>query len=218
MDLKSNLTLNRLTDLDNSDSLSGFIDEKGRGWVAQQSHMAYDIFYDFICEVKPKRVLEIGTGEGALIYLINKICKDQNIECNVRTYDIYKRLSYGALIDAGIDQRIENIFNDNYSSVINPEVIEFVQSEGTTIVLCDGGFKTGEFQIFSEFIKPNDFILAHDYAYDKETFERDVNFKIWNWCEITDKDISESCNKYNLIPYQDDKFNSCAWVCKQKQG
>ena len=59
MNIQENIT--KFTDLDKNDSLSAF-----RGHTAQQSHNVYQIFYDFISEVKPKRILEIGTALGVL--------------------------------------------------------------------------------------------------------------------------------------------------------
>lgn len=213
----TNLEFNRFTDLANNDSLSGFTDEQGRAWVAQQIHFAYDVFFEFLTKVKPKRILEIGTGEGGLTYFLSAVCKLQNIDCTIRSYDPHGRPQYQWLQNAGVDQRLENIFNENYDKIANTEVIDFIKSDGITIVLCDGAFKKGEFKMLSEHLKTNDFILAHDYAYDANVFVKDINRKIWNWLEIIEADIIEPCNEYGLISYNNDEFNSCAWVCKQKK-
>ena len=57
MNIQENIT--KFTNLELNDSLSAF-----RGHTAQQSHNAYQVFYDFISEVKPSRILEIGTALG----------------------------------------------------------------------------------------------------------------------------------------------------------
>lgn len=212
----TNLIFNRFNDLANNDSLSGFTDEYGRGWVAQQFHTSYALFFDFICDVKPKQILEIGTGEGGLTYFLNTVCKTQNIECKIRSYDTFQRPGDEWLRDAGIDQRNENIFNHNYDALIQNEVIDFIKRDGLTIVICDGGSKRNEFRIFSQHLKPKDFILAHDYAYDSNVFTQTIDRKIWNWLEITEYDIKESCELNGLTSYESEKFNQCAWVCKQK--
>jgi hypothetical protein len=59
--------------------------------------------------------------------------------------------------------------------------------------------------------------MAHDYSQDEKTFKENVYLKIWNWHEIADKDIQESCEKNNLTSYNQEIFNMVAWVCKLKQ-
>ena len=119
------------------------------------------------------------------------------------------------MIEKGIDVRVENIFNEDWSGV-KQDVIDFVQQDGLTIVLCDGGWKIGEFKIFSKLIKDGDYILAHDYSISKEIYESEIKDKIWNWCEITESDIQESVTENNLKFYNQDKFSQAVWVCKVK--
>ena len=59
--------------------------------------------------------------------------------------------------------------------------------------------------------------MAHDYAPNKEYFEEHMRDKIWNWHEIQDSDIQESCKKYHLTPYMQNEFLSVAWACFIKQ-
>ena len=59
--------------------------------------------------------------------------------------------------------------------------------------------------------------MAHDYCYDIQDFESNIKNKIWNWCEINESDIEESCNINNLKPYNQEVFNKAAWVCKIKE-
>ena len=208
MNIQENIT--KLTDLDKNDSLSAF-----RGHAAQQSHNAYQVFYDFISEVKPKRILEIGTALGGFTEFLKILSDELNLNINILSYDISERPWYNQMIEKGIDVRVENIFNEDWSNV-KQDVIDFVQQDGITIVLCDGGWKIGEFKIFSKLIKDGDYILAHDYSYDKVTYENEIKNKIWNWCEITEIDIQDAIIENNLKSYQDDKFSKAVWVCKYK--
>ena len=84
------------------------------------------------------------------------------------------------------------------------------------MVLCDGGNKVGEFNLLSNYIKEGDFIMAHDYADNRENFDTNFNRKIWNWHEIQDSDINESCLRNNLKSYNKEIFDSVVWVCKTK--
>lgn len=208
MNIQENIT--RFTDLDKNDSLSAF-----RGHTAQQSHNVYQIFYDFISEVKPKRILEIGTALGGFTEFLKILSDELNLNINILSYDITERPWYNQMVEKGIDVRVENIFNEDWTNV-KQDVIDFIQQEGVTIVLCDGGWKIGEFKIFSKLIKDGDYILAHDYSYDKVTYENEIKNKIWNWCEITESDIESSVKENNLKSYQPDKFSKAVWVCKVK--
>jgi cephalosporin hydroxylase len=208
MNIQENIT--KLTDLDKNDSLSAF-----RGHSAQQSHNAYQVFYDFISEVKPKRILEIGTALGGFTEFLKILSDELNLNINILSYDISERPWYNQMIEKGIDVRVEDIFNEDWSGV-KQDVVDFIQQDGLTIVLCDGGWKIGEFKIFSKLIKDGDYILAHDYSISKEIYETDIKDKIWNWCEITESDIQESVVENNLKFYNQDKFSQAVWVCKVK--
>lgn len=208
MNIQENIT--RLTNLEENDSLSAF-----RGHTAQQSHNVYQVFYDFISEVKPNRILEIGTALGGFTEFLKIITDELNLDTKILSYDISERQWYHQMIEKGIDVRVENIFNEDWTGV-KQEVVDFVQQDGTTIVLCDGGWKIGEFKIFSKLIKEGDYILAHDYSYSKEVYESEIKDKIWNWCEITEQDIEESVISNNLKSYNQDKFSQAVWVCKVK--
>jgi cephalosporin hydroxylase len=209
MNIQENIT--RFTNLEQNDSLSAF-----KGHTAQQSHNVYQVFYDFISEVKPNRILEIGTALGGFTEFLKIISDELNLNTKILSYDISERPWYNQMIEKGIDVRVENIFNEDWSGV-KQEVVDFVQQDGITIVLCDGGWKIGEFKIFSKLIKKGDYILAHDYSFSKEVYESKIKNKIWNWCEITEQDIEESVIENNLISYNQNQFSQAVWVCKVKQ-
>ncbi len=143
MNIQENIT--RFTDLENNDSLSAFMNH-----TAQQSHFAYGVFYNFIKETKPKRILEIGTALGGFTEFLFIIINELELDTKIISYDISERPWYSQMIDKGIDIRVENIFSHNWDSV-KPEVEEFIKDDGTTIVLCDGGWhgeaESAEFSI-----------------------------------------------------------------------
>lgn len=208
MNIIENIT--KYTNLEENDSLSHF-----RGFAAQQSHNAYQIFYDFLSEVKPKRILEIGTSLGGFTEFLKMCTTDLQLDTNIRSYDIHRHPWYEDIKAKDIDVRVENIFSDGYTSC-KQEVIDYIQQSGTTIVLCDGGWKIGEFNLFAKYIKTGDYILAHDYAYSQEVYIQKIKNKIWNWCEITEQDISQSSNENNLMPYKQEIFDNAVWACKIK--
>ena len=202
--------ITKLTNLEVNDSLSSF-----DGYSAQQFHGAYEVFYNFISEVKPKRILEIGTALGGFTTFLKICCNELNLDTNIRSYDVHSNPWYKDIIARGVDIRIENIFSEGFKEMDN-EVIDYINGDGVTIVLCDGGWKVGEFNLISKYIKLGDFILAHDYAENREIFETKINGKIWNWFEISDLDINQATVENKLNIYKKDIFENVAWTCRQK--
>jgi len=204
--------ITRKSNLENHDSLSCYLTH-----CAQQSHRVYEVFDVFIREIRPAQILEIGTASGGFTAFMKLICNDYGLNTQILTFDIREPAwTFQSLRDMGVDARVENIFGENYLSV-KEDVQDFIKQSGTTIVLCDGGWKIGEFNILSKYLKPGDFILAHDYAENREMFEQNFYMKIWNWFEIGRDDINSAMLENNLIKYQPDIFESAAWVCTQKQ-
>ena len=205
-----NEDITKKINLEENDGLSSYMN-----MAAQQNHNVYKVFYNFLNEVKPKRILEIGTALGGFTQFLNKVSNKLNLDINILSYDIHRMNWYDTMINEGIDVRVENVFNNDYSSV-KQEIIDFIQEDGLILVLCDGGNKVGEFNLLSNYIKEGDFIMAHDYADNRENFDNNFNRKIWNWHEIQDSDINESCLKNNLKSYNKEIFDSVVWVCKIK--
>jgi cephalosporin hydroxylase len=203
--------ITRRSNLEQHDSISCYL-----GHGAQQNPYAYEAFYNFLNTIKPARILEIGTAMGGFTMFLKLICNDLNLNTYILTYDIHGRHEYELLKTNNIDVRIENVFNGNYSEV-KQEIIDYIQQEGKTLVLCDGGYKIGEFNLLSQYIKTGDIIMAHDYASNLKDFEENINMKLWNWHEIQDSDIQGSVEKYNLEPFMQEQFTQAVWVCKIKK-
>jgi hypothetical protein len=203
--------ITKKSNLEKNDSLTIY-DGK---WSAQQNPNAFESFFYFLKEIRPKRILEIGSATGGFTFFLKETVNNLGLECDILSFDIFEYPAYEELRNLGVDIRIENIFDENYSNV-SQYVKDYILSDGLTLILCDGGNKKEEFKILSQFMKEGDFILGHDYSYDEVTFEEKINKKIWNWLELTEKDISETCVNYNLIDYRRDVFESIVWICKTK--
>jgi hypothetical protein len=186
------------------------------GHAAQQHHDVYQTFYDFIKNTNPRRILEIGTALGGFTTFLKTCVDDLKLNTDIRSYDIHEMPWYNDIRSKGIDIRVENIFSSDYSTCF-PEVVQYIQSEGTTIVLCDGGDKVREFLLLSKYIKTGDFILAHDYAESVEIFETNIKLKRWNWCEITEANIITSLQENNLEHYAKETFENVVWTCRRKK-
>lgn len=194
--------------------MKGFIEYKNL--TAMQHENFYSVFETFISRVRPQRILEIGTAGGGLTVAMRDITRSFGLDIPIRTYDIHYRDCHEKLLELGIDARIENIFTDDCTLKTDSDVISYIQSPGTTLVLCDGGFKISEFNSISYYLKSGDYIMAHDYSESHEYFSQVVNEKIWNWCEITEVDIAQASEDNGLERYMSKEFQSVVWVCKRK--
>lgn len=202
--------LTKKSNLDINDSISVY-----NGWGAQQNYNVFQTFHNFLNDIKPERILEIGTSIGGFSCFLRFTCEKLKLNTHILTYDIIEFPWYKEMISEGIDVRVENIFYENYTS-LKEEVVEFINKDGTTLILCDGGDKISEFNLLSNYLKVGDFIMAHDYAYDHTTFNEKIHKKIWNWFEISEENIKETCHKNNLVSFNQDVFDDVVWVCKTK--
>ena len=185
-------------------------------WAAQQNWNAFEVFHNFLEKVKPKRIIEIGTSLGGFTSFLNYTCKKLNLDCHILSYDIITHHWYDEMRKNGIDLRIENIFYNNYTTT-KKEVIDFIQKDGLTLILCDGGDKIKEFNLLSKYMKKGDFIMTHDYVETKEKFDNEIYLKIWNWHEVSESDLQKACEENGLISYDKEIFDNVVWVCKIKK-
>lgn len=187
--------------------------------TAQQNENVFDAFKKLLNEYKPKRVLEIGTAGGGTIQFIRDYLDEIGLtETTIKSFEVKEHKWYKDMRATGIEIIIENIFTHSYREIEKPEFVEeYIKSEGPTLVLCDGGSKINEFKILAPYLKVGDIIMAHDYVDTKENFLENYKDKIWNWREIGEDHIQETCEKYNLKPFLQEHFNKAVWVCKIKE-
>jgi predicted O-methyltransferase YrrM len=180
-----------------------------------QQHDNYELPFSLLLEnKKPNRILEIGTGDGGLtLFLRNKLNELGLSNSIIRSYDINS-----TMFDLPNLQTLkDNLFSYEYNLIRQDLISPFIKSEGITIVLCDGGNKIKEFNQIAKLLKDGDIIMAHDYVYDYDLFTNHYLDKIWNWCEIQEKDIIDVCLEENLIDFMKEEFNSIVWTCKLKK-
>jgi predicted O-methyltransferase YrrM len=194
--------------------ISGFTVYKG---LMLQQHDDYQTpFTKLLQTTNPKRILEIGTGAGGLtLFLRDKLNEMGLTDTLIRSYDI-NTTTFDEIESIEISK--ENLFGggNDYTLERTDLIQPFIQSEGLTIVLCDGGNKVREFNQISPLLKQGDIIMAHDYVENDEIFFSTYRDNIWNWCEIQEKDISDVCEKENLTDFLKEDFNKIVWVCKIK--
>lgn len=189
-----------------------------KGYTAQQHENAFTIFKDFLNEIKPARILEIGTAGGGFTLFLRETLDNLGLNSSkIKSFDVVESSWYPTLRNFNIEINIENLFDKSYTILEKPEKITpFIQDDGITLVLCDGGSKINEFNLLSPFIKNGDFIMAHDYVDIWENYKQNYVDKIWNWCEIEEKYIEKISIEQNLVHHKKEIFDSIVWVCKKK--
>jgi len=193
-----------------------------KGLSMLQNPNVVNVFKELLMNVKPKRIIEIGTEYGGLTLLLSDLINELGLnETIIRSYDI--KIPTFLLTHPEFNDKIEIVTKDLFSYQpfsLKPESIselkDFMSEPGSNIILCDGGNKIGEFNVISDIIGEGDVIMAHDYAKNNEVFVERILDKIWNWNEISESDIIDSINKNNLNPFMEVEFENVAWVCKIK--
>jgi cephalosporin hydroxylase len=189
-----------------------------KGYTAQQVDDFYPTIKKFLEEVKPARILEIGTAGGGFILAVRDILDEIGLQkVTVKTFDVVESPHYDELRLKNIEINIENIFDHPYLNLSKPEkIVPYIQEEGVTIVFCDGGHKIGEFNSIAPHIKKGDYILAHDYVDTWENYQTNFLNKIWDWCEVEEKYITKISLEEGLEFYNKEEFDKIVWVCKKK--
>ena len=182
-----------------------------QGLRNQQNPKAFKVFSDFFSKNKDfDLIVEIGSGFGGLTKLL--FDESKKINSKFITYDINKNNCDNIKnIDSNIDIRCKDVFDVFTFNEIEQEI----NNTNKVLVICDGGNVSKEFNDYASIIKKGDVIMAHDYAPNKQIFETKYKGKIWDWLEISDKDISKSVSNYGLVDIYNE-FNDVAWVIKQK--
>lgn len=146
-------------------------------------------------------IIEIGYYRGGLTqwFAINK-----KPNAKIIAYDITDTHRNSQEFD--FDPEIEFIASDCFSEIGVKNIKELLKSEGSVLLFCDGGNKIKEFNFFSEYLKPKDVIMVHDY-YD-DTLDEPYALNL-NWpspYETTYSSIQQSIKKNKLKKYKYQDF------------
>lgn len=180
------------------------------------------VFLELLEIIRPYRILEIGTFHGGLTLMLRDTLDNLGLSGSViRTYDINDQEFLKPLVkDRLVEVYTKNIFDKEYKNFVDyhaeKEITRFIQQDGCTLVLCDGGCKKCEYNILAPLLKNQDVIMAHDYCPNKDYFNQHMKDKIWDWCEIEDSDIREISEKCNLMPFHQEKLLTIGWNCRIK--
>jgi hypothetical protein len=153
-------------------------------------------------------IIEIGTYNGGFT---SWLADNKREDALIVSYDIDASINHSNRKD--IDFRVEDCFAN--TTII--DIINLINRDGKTLMLCDGGNKPKEFDEFSKYLKKGDVIMAHDYCADKDIWN-DVT-KFWHWPyahETLYEQIKDTIDRENLIPYKNNEFNFFLWASYTK--
>ena len=176
-----------------------------KGIFTQQNKNFYPAFEKLFAQENIVRVLEIGTATGGFIRAVRDLT-----DAEIITYDILETKHKATLEENNISVNVKSVFED-YENVE-----DYISGKGQVLVLCDGGNKIKEFDVFSKFLKSGDIIMAHDYSRDEDLYQAYIKNHVWRWCEIQYKDIAMAVETNNLEPVLTEDFQEAVWTCWKK--
>lgn len=176
-----------------------------KGIFTQQNKNFYPAFEKLFAQENIVRVLEIGTATGGFIRAVRDLT-----DAEIITYDILETKHKATLEENNISVNVKSVFDDF------DNVEDYISGKGQVLVLCDGGNKIKEFEVFSRMLKSGDIIMAHDYSRDENLYQAYIKNHVWRWCEIQYKDIALSVETQNLEPVLTEEFQEAVWTCWKK--
>ena len=81
-----------------------------------------------------------------------------------------------------------------------------IERGGLTVVLCDGGNKPEEYNLYAPFLKQGDIIAAHDFQHHPH----------WPFSEINEAQVANACAKYSLEPFMNEDMHKAGWLVRRK--
>lgn len=154
-------------------------------------------------------ILEIGTWSGGFSWWLNT---NKREDAKFKTYEIdpsWIQLQQHHL------EKIDIMITDCFSEECINDIKNLIQTHGRTLLLCDGGHKNQEFNLYSKYLKPNDVIMLHDYSHSEEDHtEYNTIIAKYGWHygpESFYEQIKEAVKEQNLEPFMYEEFKNVIW-------
>ncbi|MEZ5285182.1 MAG: WlaTC/HtrL family glycosyltransferase [Vicinamibacterales bacterium] len=140
------------------------------------------------------RIVELGTGVGGLTVLFHlyaRVTGARFVTVDRSVHDTAARALFEPL---DVDARRRDVAEPFAAA----EIAREIQGPGITLLVCDGPDKLGDVTRLAPYLKTGDLVMAHDYAASTDTFEQTMRGRLWNWCEITDRDFEAVGREHEL--------------------
>ncbi len=178
-----------------------------QGYEMSQNVIAAPAWMLAILQHKPSMVIEIGTCKGGLSNLISSCTAHIGAEFHTMdTMNGGEKNKYPLYGNASFHQW------DCFKYI--EEIKNWIRKPGMCFVLCDGGNKPREFNLFSDLIKTGDIIAAHDFLPNDVP---DYTPLYWGCFETHQEYLDDAINRNGLVDFEPKWFKWSAWCVKQKQ-
>jgi hypothetical protein len=164
------------TNITNKEVLSVNVRIMGGG--ASQNYVAFKLLENYITYENIKYVVEIGSQKGGLsLYLANLACNTEQVLFH--TFELNKS-AWNDRANEGCGHWLEKIeticpyfksFELDIFSEISLDIIKQNIKKYKTLIICDGGNKVKEIDLFSKLLKTDDLIMAHDFGIEIHDFQ-----------------------------------------------
>lgn len=102
-----------------------------------------------IVECKIERIVELGTGYGALTRFFRELCPTMSFDINTRLGAINRFQPSGVMMDC-------------FSLKAQKYTMEYIEG-CKSLIFCDDGDKPKELRAYAPLLKRGDHIMVHDY-------------------------------------------------------
>lgn len=135
-------------------------------------------------------------------YTFDNVCRDKN------RFDLLK----------GMDAHVEiRDFLNNTDDIAY--IKGLIPSRARTLLLCDGGCKKRELDIYAGSLRQGDVVMLHDWAYDERAFERLRQTGWTGWETRWENGVGEKqqfgikdiCEREGVVQIFPEEFDQAAW-------
>ena len=192
---------------------------KYRGVELEQDINTLSVFRQFLSKEIFDIIIELGTKYGGFTQFLTEFHN------NIHTFDWGKYMKSGLLgylKHMNVKVYVQDIFSDNtyqsqgVSLYRTNTVTDLIQNNKRVLLLCDNGNKILEVQKFTNNLKSNDVIMAHDYFPTENDLYHKVDgrrAKRWSSHEISAEHFDDSV----LEPFYAEDFENVFWACRRKK-
>jgi predicted O-methyltransferase YrrM len=187
--------------------------QKPLGFPMSQNRMAVPVWSYAMELLPPARIIELGTNNGGFTTAL--AMHAWNLKIPIITYDQSppdERFSDLAR-QLGVQFQTGDIWR------LAPIISDLIKQPGTTFLLCDGGDKQRELELFAPAMKPGDVIAAHDYdACHHMDPSIPMNDRWWQWTEVFKAHGDEVANQNGLYSWMQEYFDVAGWLVYRRRG
>jgi cephalosporin hydroxylase len=164
----------------------------GKGWYkrlsAYQVHDEFKRFIDWVSDIKPKVVMEIGTAQGGTLVVWSRLVGDMVISVDLEHgihgggYPPQKQRLFQELV-ADRSTNLELIQADSHQETTRKYVENLLAGKQLDLLFIDGDHRlegvTRDFELWNSLVKPGGYIVFHDILPHPPELDCHVD-KLWN--------------------------------------